>query len=155
MSSYLFVVAHPDDEVLGAGAMIYDLGKAGHDVHVLVLNTVDTTRYIGYSEKLRQDLEQSDMMLNVKTITAKGYEDSEFHRASHRIMVQDIESEIRKYFPDYIFTHHPGDLFIIKSEKYPMGITIWIDIVNTVISFVFCHFITAFVFLVARNLYQR
>ena len=107
---YLFVVAHPDDEVLGAGAMIYDLSRKGHDVNVLVLNTVDTTRYEEDSNQLKKDLVKSDKLLGVKRVSALGYEDSEFHRVSHRKMVQDIEAEIMVSEPDYIFTHHPGDV---------------------------------------------
>ena len=30
--TYLIVVAHPDDEVLGAGATMYKLAKEGHSV---------------------------------------------------------------------------------------------------------------------------
>jgi LmbE family N-acetylglucosaminyl deacetylase len=110
MSSYLFVVAHPDDEVLGAGATIYDLAQAGNDVHVLVLNAVDKTRYLDNPSKLKDDLKKSDTLLGVKTVMALDYQDSEFHNASHRDMVQDIESAIFRSSPDYIFTHHPGDV---------------------------------------------
>jgi len=107
---YLFVVAHPDDEVLGAGAMIYDLAAQGHELFVLVLNSVDTTRYLEDAGKLRVDLWESDKLLGIKTTFTMSYEDSEFHRASHRQMVQDIEHIIYSVKPDYIYTHHPGDV---------------------------------------------
>jgi len=106
----LFVVAHPDDEALGAGATIYEMSRNGHDAHVLVLNAVDTTRYGEDAGQLKRNLEASDKILGVKTVTALDYEDSEFHRASHREMVEDIESAILGFKPDYIFTHHPGDV---------------------------------------------
>lgn len=35
--NYLFVVAHPDDEVLGAGATIYKLIKDGNHVAVCTM----------------------------------------------------------------------------------------------------------------------
>ena len=35
--NYLIVVAHPDDEVLGAGATIYKLIKQGHKVAVATM----------------------------------------------------------------------------------------------------------------------
>ena len=106
----LFVVAHPDDEVLGAGAMIYDLSAKGNDVYVLVLNSVDITRYLDDAGKLREDLTKSDKLLGIKATFALNYEDSEFHRASHRQMVQDIEKVIYEVKPDFIYTHHPGDV---------------------------------------------
>jgi len=106
----LFVVAHPDDEALGAGGTIYEMTKRGHKCHVVVLNTVDTTRYNLDQSQLQKDLYKSDNLLGVSTVYALGYEDSEFHRASHRKMVQDIEKAIAEYSPDYIYTHHPGDV---------------------------------------------
>jgi N-acetylglucosamine malate deacetylase 1 len=106
----LFVVAHPDDEVLGAGAMIYDLSAKDDEVYVLVLNSVDTTRYLDDAGRLKEDLSKSDKLLGIKATFSMNYEDSEFHRASHRNMVQDIENIILRVKPDYIFTHHPGDV---------------------------------------------
>ncbi|KYH30422.1 1D-myo-inositol 2-acetamido-2-deoxy-alpha-D-glucopyranoside deacetylase [Clostridium tepidiprofundi DSM 19306] len=36
--TYLIVVAHPDDEVLGAGATMYKLVQKGHLVNVCILS---------------------------------------------------------------------------------------------------------------------
>jgi len=110
MSNCLFVVAHPDDEVLGAGAMIYDMVKVGNKIHVVVLNTEDTTRYEKYPSGLAFDLDRSDHILGVTSLITGKYRDSEFHNASHRQMVVDIEEAIYVTKPDYIFTHHPGDI---------------------------------------------
>ena len=44
MQHYLFVVAHPDDELLGAGASICELKKQGHRVSVCVLAADSPTR---------------------------------------------------------------------------------------------------------------
>jgi LmbE family N-acetylglucosaminyl deacetylase len=110
VSSYLFVVAHPDDEVLGAGAMMFDMAQAGHKVHVIVLNTVDTTRYKDNNSGLAIDLVKSDKILGVTSLKIGTYTDSEFHNASHRKMVIDIEQVIYDTRPDFIFTHHPGDI---------------------------------------------
>jgi LmbE family N-acetylglucosaminyl deacetylase len=109
-NSYLFVVAHPDDEVLGAGGMIYDLAKTGNKMNVFVLNTVDVTRYEKDPTGLAKDLEKSDGILGVTSFKTGTYTDSEFHNASHRKMVKDIEQVIYDTQPDFIFTHHPGDI---------------------------------------------
>jgi len=116
MKKYLFVVAHPDDEVLGAGAFIYEAAHRGDQVCVAVLNTCDTTRYEGRAGKIVDDLEMSHSILG-KAIWTRlfYYDDSNFHNADHRKMVQDIEDVIRDFHPDVIFTQHPGD---INADHY-------------------------------------
>ncbi|MDR2597303.1 MAG: PIG-L family deacetylase [Treponema sp.] len=105
--NYLFVVSHPDDEILGAGATIYDLSK-NHNVHVILLNSKDTTKKP--SKDLSGDIEASHRILGIKETSILNYQDSEFHIASHRNMVEDTEKVICKFKPDFIFTHHPNDI---------------------------------------------
>lgn len=112
---YLFVVAHPDDEVLGAGALIHKLHMRGEETTVFVLNSIDTTRYLDNPDGLKCDLERSGEVVGVGKMIVSDYTDSEFHNASHRKMVQDIERVIAEVKPDFIFTHHPAD---INSDHY-------------------------------------
>lgn len=112
--TYLFVVAHPDDEVLGAGALIHKLHRNGDKVIVCVLNIVDTTRYLDEPSRLREDLIVSESIIGAETVFSN-FEDSEFHNASHRKMVQQIEAVIAAEKPDFIFTHHPAD---VNSDHY-------------------------------------
>ena len=112
---YLFVVAHPDDEVLGAGGFIYEATKRGHVVGVAVLNTLDTTRYQNDPSGLKNDLNSSHIILGISRSYKFAYTDSTFNSADHRKMVQDIESCIRDFKPNVIFTQHPGD---VNSDHY-------------------------------------
>lgn len=107
---HLFVVAHPDDEVLGAGAYIYGLAQSGDEAGVLVLNTYDTTRYKFDSEMLIEDMHRSHRIIGITHTWMRCYIDSNFHNADHRDMVMAIESAIRDFQPDFIYTQHPGDV---------------------------------------------
>lgn len=112
---YLFVVAHPDDEVLGAGAFIHDAARRGDEIGVMVLNTCDTTRYDENYDKIVADMKRSHEILGVSRAFPCSYLDSNFHREDHRKMVQDIEAVIRDFQPDVLFTQHPGD---INTDHY-------------------------------------
>lgn len=111
----LFVVAHPDDELLGAGAFIHDAAKADHEIAVAVLNTCDTTRYQDDFTQIVADMERTHKEVGISKLYPFCYTDSNFHNADHRKMVQDIEGVMREFQPDYIFTQHPGD---INTDHY-------------------------------------
>lgn len=116
MKKHLFVVAHPDDEVLGAGALIFEATRRGDQVAVAVLNTCDTTRYVNCGEKIVDDMETSHSILGESIRRYLFYyTDSNFNSADHRKMVQDIEGVIEDFRPDTIFTQHPGD---INTDHY-------------------------------------
>ena len=119
MKNHLFVVAHPDDEVLGAGAFIYEAVRRGDQVAVAVLNTCDTTRYEKDTSQILGDMMKSHATLSTPENKIKlfpfGYIDSNFNSADHRKMVQDIEGVIEDFRPDTIFTQHPGD---INTDHY-------------------------------------
>lgn len=115
MKKHLFVIAHPDDEILGAGGFIYEVTKRGDKVAVAVLNTCDTTRYHNDLTQIVTDMSESQKIVGVSKCYRFNYLDSNFHNADHRKMVQDIESVVRDFQPDYIFTQHPGD---INTDHY-------------------------------------
>lgn len=106
---HLFVVAHPDDEVLGAGAMIRKAVSEGHTVGVVIMNTCDETRYDDDRSKILRDMEESHRILGISESYLYTHEDGNFHLADHRGMVQEIEQSIRLFSPDCIYTHNPSD----------------------------------------------
>ena len=58
--SYLIVVAHPDDEVLGAGATMYRLAQEGHSVNVCILSgEVNARNFRPTTYELNEDVNNS------------------------------------------------------------------------------------------------
>lgn len=112
---HLFVVAHPDDEILGAGAFIFDAVKRGDEVAALIFNTRDTTRYAGFENQIVNDLKRSHEIVGISKTYLGRLEDQNFHNEDSRKMVQFIEEAIRDFEPDAIFTQHPGD---VNTDHY-------------------------------------
>lgn len=104
--NYMFVVAHPDDEVLGGGAFIHNVLSQGHRVRVLILNAdYEKTR-----DNMNQDIKASHKFLGNVESKLFAFRNMEFHRENQREMVESIEQQIREFHPDVIFTHWPHDL---------------------------------------------
>lgn len=106
--NYLIVVAHPDDEVLGAGATMYKLKKQGHKVAVVTMANHAAAR-ANISATLSKDQEESMKILGVdKTYTAD-FPNIKMNTVPHLELVQFIEKCIEDFKAEVIITHHPSD----------------------------------------------
>lgn len=94
------LVAHADDEVLGAGATIARLADEGEDVHVLIL---------GESRVPGEHIEQAIKHVGA-TWMRLGFPDQGFDTVPLLEVTQVIEAQIIAYEPHTVYTHHPGDL---------------------------------------------
>lgn len=106
--NYLVVVAHPDDEVLGAGATIYNLIKKGHNVAVATMANHAAAR-ANISETLISDQKESMNILGVTKTYAANFPNIKMNIVPHLELVQFIEACIEDFNAEVIITHHPSD----------------------------------------------
>lgn len=104
----LFVVAHPDDEVLGAGATINKLVKEGNHVAVCTLSNHCTAR-ANLSETLQIDQARAFEILGVQKAYSGNFPNIQMNTVPHLHLVKFIESAIEDWNAESIYTHHPSD----------------------------------------------
>lgn len=118
--SYLVVVAHPDDEVLGAGATILKLSQAGYEVNVCILSgEVEARNDRPTLDKLNQDINQAVNILGVNKVIKGPFPNIAFNTVKHLELVQFIEKAIIETNAEVVFTHHPVDL---NNDHYQTSI---------------------------------
>lgn len=104
----LFVVAHPDDEVLGAGATIAKLVREGHEVAVATMANHAAAR-ANISETLADDQARAHAILGVGKKYAADFPNIQMNTVPHLHLVQFIEKCIEDFGAECIFTHYPAD----------------------------------------------
>ena len=103
---YLLVVAHPDDEVLGAGASMWKWTHEGDEVDVAIMCTEAKARAFRPSDKeLEGDIDAAVFFLGAKKKYEEAFPNIEMNTVPHLKLVQFIESAIRESEPDIIITH--------------------------------------------------
>lgn len=108
--NYLIVVAHPDDEVLGAGAAMYRKHQDGANVDVCILSGGVAARHLRPGDaELESDIVGSNEVLGVRRCVKGEFPNIQFNTVPHLKLVQFIEQAILKSEPDVIITHHPSD----------------------------------------------
>ena len=108
---YLVVVAHPDDEVLGAGATICKLVEEGHIVDVCILCSKAEARANRPDDnEMQEDLFASMNMLGVHDVYLGNFVDSQLNMSAHLKIVQFIEEALKRSSATRVITHHPSDL---------------------------------------------
>ena len=113
--NYLFVVAHPDDEVLGAGATINKLAKEGNDVAVAIMSGHAAAR-ANISATLQEDEAKAMNLLGVKKVYHADFPNIKMNTVPHLELVQFVEACVVDWHAEAIFTHHPSDTNIDHQE---------------------------------------
>ena len=107
---YLLVVAHPDDEVLGAGASMWKWSHEGDEVDVAIMCTEAKARAFRPSDaELEGDTDAATNYVGVSKKFEATFPNIEMNTVPHLKLVQFIESAIRESEPDIVITHHPAD----------------------------------------------
>lgn len=107
---YLLVVAHPDDEVLGAGASIYKWTREGHVIDVCIMCSDAKARAFRPEDNdLKADTQEANKFLGVSHMYGGDFPNIEMNTVPHLKLVQFIESAIKESQPDIVITHHPSD----------------------------------------------
>ena len=113
--NYLVVVAHPDDETLGAGATINKLIIQGHKVAVAIMVGKAAAR-ANLSETLADDEAEALSILGVQKVYHADFPNIKMNTVPHLELVQFIESCIQDWQAEDIITHHPSDTNIDHQE---------------------------------------
>ncbi len=113
--NYLVVVAHPDDEVLGAGATIHKLIQEGHRVAVAIMVGKAGAR-ANLSASLSEDEAKAMKILGVDKVYQADFPNIEMNVTSHLSLVQFAESCIKDWQADALITHHSSDTNIDHHE---------------------------------------
>ena len=109
--SYLIVVAHPDDEVLGVGGAMYTLSRRGEEINVCIMSGDAEARQFRPSDnELREDTDNCLKLLGVNRKIVGNFPNIKLNTVPHLELVQFIEKAIMETQADVIVTHHPADL---------------------------------------------
>ena len=126
---YLIIVAHPDDETLGCGALIHHLRSKNNKVKVVVLGEGSSCRYkklnLENIKKINFAIEQRKKyclkalkILKVKDVSFYNLKCGRFDVTPIIDIASIIESEIKIFKPQIILTHSINDIHIDHQVSY-------------------------------------
>lgn len=108
----LVVVAHPDDEALGCGAVLHRLSKVGMDVGILILTEGCSTQYPGEEYRIEQKESQgiqAAQILGAEVHFAR-LPDMELSSLPMAQVTSPVSGFLEEFNPDVVFTHSLADL---------------------------------------------
>ncbi len=144
----LFVVAHPDDELLGVGGTINRLvNEYNSIVKVVILGEGITSRSEQRDLKLweeqlkthRANIESAQKEIGYQELSIHNFPDNRFDTVALLDIIKVVEKEKEEFNPSIIFTHHGGDVNIDHQRTFEAVITscrpMKEEMVKTIITF--------------------
>lgn len=112
MKRILVVCAHPDDETLGMGGTISQYAKQKDQVFVLVLSEGESNRNKKSTNILQRKKQaiKACAILGVKKTKFLNYADQKLDTVALSELSKKIESVIKDWDPDIVYTHYWNDL---------------------------------------------
>jgi len=112
MTKNIVIIApHPDDEVLGCGATMSKLSKAGHSVYVLIASRGSARIYNQERvEAVRLEALQAHQLLGVKNTFFLEYPAPELDTVPLADIARDIAAIISQLQAEIIYLPHRGDI---------------------------------------------
>lgn len=111
MSNVLIVAPHPDDEILGCGALINKKSKLGDSVFVLVVTRGTPRLYTTQQvDNVRNEALQAHSYLGVKETIFFDYNAPELDIESQADISVSIKNVINKFNIDTVYLPHRGDI---------------------------------------------
>jgi LmbE family N-acetylglucosaminyl deacetylase len=113
MTRVLVIAAHPDDEVLGAGATMARLAHEGAEVHVAIVTEGCTSQYPDRPDLIDLKRAQAQAALEILgggTLHFGNLPDMQLDTVPLVRVNRFLEEVVREVAPDMVFTHHAQDL---------------------------------------------
>jgi len=129
--SILVISAHPDDEILGCGGTIAKHADCGDDVHICLMVEGITSR----QEKRNRNIVRTKLeilseasknaanILGAKSIQTNQLPDNRLDSMDRLDLIKIIEKYVDVYKPDFVYTHHSGDLNVDHRRLHEAVIT--------------------------------
>ena len=128
----LIVVAHPDDELLGLGATMYQLNKEySCTTRVVILGEGITSRAEvrdpGKWEKElnihRENIKNAQEAIGYGSVGIYDFPDNRFDTVALLDIIKVVEKEKQDFNPEVIFTHHGGDVNVDHQRTFEAVVT--------------------------------
>lgn len=145
MKNVLTIAAHPDDEILGAGATIRRFTSKGVIANAIILGEGLTSRKAKPSDTLPKELEtlrgctlDAAKIIGYTQVEFFNFPDNRFDGVDLLEIIKAVSACIEKYRPDTIFTQHYGDLNIDHARTFQAVLTACRPVQNCPVQEIYC-----------------
>ena len=137
----LILAAHPDDETIGCGGTISYLLKNNCEVNVIFFTDGISSRNTSKKEKKKRhsNLQKVVKLMKFKIQKKFNFKDNALDASPLLSIVKKLETEIKKFKPEIVFTHFFDDLNIDHKLVYQATMTACRPSANSTVKKIFSY----------------